>query len=96
MHIETGVITVGQSGKNRLQNQKEALERMANHYKVRAFLESKLIEVENGVSMAKQAEAYVKEAMEEENFKEIPSEKDWKLMTKGMKKETIEGVEVWT
>ena len=95
-HPETGVIVTGQSQRDRISNQKEALQNLAKHFKIRHFLEQKLNEIESGISMQKAAEDFVEEMMKPENIKDVPSEKDWKLMTKGKKKETINGVEIWT
>lgn len=95
-HPETGVIVTGQSHKERPANQKEALQNLANHFKIRHFLEQKLNELETGITMVEEAEKYVDDMMRPENFKEVDSEKDWKLMVKGKNKEVINGVEIWT
>ena len=95
-HPETGVIVTGQSQRDRISNQKEALENLAKHFKIRHFLEQKLNEIESGITMQQEAERFAEEMMKEDNIKEVESEKDWKLMTKGKKKEIIKGVEIWT
>lgn len=95
-HPETGVIVTGQSQRDRISNQKEALQNLARHHKIKYFLEQKLQEIESGISIESAAEEFVEDMMKEENFMEVPSEKDWKLMTKGKKKEVINGVEVWS
>lgn len=95
-HPETGVIVTGQSHKERPANQKEALQSLAKHFKIRHFLEQKLNELETGITMEEEAEKYVDDMMRPENFKEVDSDKDWKLMVKGKNKEVINGVEIWT
>lgn len=95
-HPETGVIAVGQSHKERRSNQKEALESLVAHYKFKNFLASKLKEVETGIKIEEAALAAVEECMKDEHIKEIESQKDFKLMIKGKKKEVIDGVEIWS
>lgn len=95
-HPETGVIVTGQSHRERPANQKEALQNLANHFKIRHFLDQKLTEIETGVSMAESAEAWAEEMMKDENLKDVESEKDWRLLTRGKKKEVIKGVEIWS
>jgi protein subunit release factor B len=95
-HPETGVIVTGQSHKERPANQKEALQNLARNFKIRHFLEQKLNEIETGMTIHEAAEKFVEEMMRPENFKEVESEKDWKLMIRGKTKEVINGVEIWT
>lgn len=95
-HPETGVIVTGQSHKERPANQKEALQNLAKHFKIRHFLEQKLNEIQSGITMEEETEAFVEEMMKEENIKMVESEKDFALMIKGKNKEVINGVEIWS
>lgn len=95
-HPETGIIAVGQSHKERRSNQKEALESLVAHYKFKNFLAAKLKELETGIKIQEAAAQITEELMASEYIKEIESEKDFKLMVKGKKKEVIDGVEVYS
>lgn len=63
-HRDTGVITTGQSNRDRVSNQKEALHSMAKHPKFRSFCDLKLRELEDGMTLEQQVE----EMMKEENI----------------------------
>ncbi len=95
-HPETGVIVTGQSHKERPSNQKEAMQNLVRNFKFKAFLEAKLKELETNVTMEENARKIVDDLMKPENFMDVNSEKDWKLMTAGKTKEVINGVEIWT
>lgn len=95
-HPETGVIVTGQSQRDRISNQREALQNLAKHFKIRHFMEQKLNEIQSGITMKENAEKFVEEMMKPDHIKDVPSEKDWKLMVQGKKKEVINGVEIWT
>lgn len=94
-HPETGVIVTGQSQRSQEANKREALGNLVNHWKFRAFLKQRLDEVERGVTLREKCEAIVDELMNPEHISEVHSEKDWKLLTRGKKKEVVDGVEVW-
>lgn len=94
-HPETGIIATGQSHRSQVANKREALNNLVNHWKFRAFLSMKLDEVERGETLKQQCEAMVEELMKPEHIEEVESEKDFRLLTRGKKKEVIDGVEVW-
>jgi len=94
-HPETGVIATGQSQRDRISNQREALNNLVKHYKFRFFLEQKLIEIETGIKIEQVVKEIVDDLMQEDNIKFVESEKDWKLMTSGKTKTVIKGVEIW-
>lgn len=94
-HPETGVIVTGQSHKEANANKKEAIRNLLNHWKFKAFLKLKLDEVEQGQTLQKKCEEVVDELMSPEYIRDVDP-KDFRLLTKGKKKETIDGVEIWT
>ena len=94
-HIETGVITTGQSHKEARSNKREALENMAKHWKIKAFLAQKLAELELGETIKEAAEKAADELMAEENIVE-ETDKDFRLKIRGKKKEIIDGCEVYS
>ena len=63
-HKDTGIITTGQSYKERRHNQKEALHNMAKNRFFLAFCEQKLRELEG----AQSPEEWVEEQLKEENL----------------------------
>ena len=63
-HIATGVITTGQSYRERPANQKEALTNMANNAFFKAYCNQKLLELEG----AQTAEEWVDEQMKEQHL----------------------------
>lgn len=94
-HNETGIISTGQSHRERLPNQKEALEGLVNNPRFRWFCERKLTELEEGVAAEEKAREIVDGLMSEENFQTV-SDKEFNLLVRGKKKETIKGVEIWS
>ena len=50
-HNDSGVTTIGQDHKERPRNQKDALRRMAEHPKFKAFIDLKLTEIEEGITL---------------------------------------------
>lgn len=64
-HKDSGVIVTGQSHRERKSNLKDALNRLANHYKFKMWLNRKALEVMEG----KNIEDKVEEEMKSENLK---------------------------
>lgn len=94
-HNETGIISTGQSHRERPANQKEALEGLVRNPRFRAFCERGLIEMEQGEKAEERAERITEELMKPENFHDI-DDKELRLLTRGKKREVIKGVEVWS
>ena len=63
-HKDTGIITTGQSHRERLQNQKEALSNMASNKFFLAYCDRRLRELESGQTI----EEWLDEQMKEENL----------------------------
>ena len=74
-HPDTGVIVTGQNHAERSSNMKDALERLANHFKFKWWCEEKLRELEGEET----TESWVDSQMKEENF-EVYVEKDGNFM----------------
>lgn len=63
-HIDTGIIKVGTKHKERSSNQKDALTAMSKDAKFKAYCESKLREIEKGITI----EQEIDEMMKPENL----------------------------
>lgn len=94
-HPDSGVVVISTEHKDRPSNQKQALKNLANHPVFRSYCSLKLWEMEQDITLEELVEQSVSDLMSEENIVEVLSDKDWKLMTKGKKKEVINGVEIW-
>lgn len=75
-HPETGVIVTGQNHAERSSNMKDALTRLANHFKFKWWCDEKLREIE-GLETTKE---WVESQMKDENL-EIYIEKDGKFVS---------------
>ena len=93
-HIETGVTTQGTDHKERRANQRDAIRRMANHWRIKAFLSERLEEEERGETIRQRAERAVDELMKPENIRD-DSPSDFAFVTRGKKPEIIDGVEIY-
>lgn len=94
-HNDTGVIATGQSHKERKANQKEALKNLVKHPKFRRFCEIGLEEIESGIKSHERIKKEVDILMRPENFEDIKSDKDFRILTKNKKKTVINGVEIY-
>ena len=56
-HRESGVTVVGQDHKERPRNQKDALKRLSEHYKFKAWCQDKLIELRDGATLEEKVDA---------------------------------------
>lgn len=60
LHKETGIICTGQSHKDRPSNLKEAMQGLANNPKFKAFCESRLREIESGITIEQKVDKMMK------------------------------------
>ncbi len=93
-HNATGIISTGQSHKDRPSNQKEALQGLAKNPRFMAFCERGLKELEEGEKIEEKALRITEEMMSEENFKDV-NDKEFRLLIKGKTREVINGVEIY-
>ena len=95
-HPDSGVTVISTEHKDRPSNQKQALKNLSKHPVFRSYCSLRLWEIEKDITLEQLVEEMVEELMDEKHIHDVESNKDWKLMTKGKKKEVIQGVEVWS